>query len=391
MPRKRKAETEAKDKSSPEKRGKTLGGRRALRSGAGGGGEAAAGGIKSGKGSKAGKKGKVGKAGSGADRPMSEDQKRRAEATNSELELEAIPSAQQAEGARTVKIVSWNINSLKAASRDGRLADYVASEDPDVLALQELKLASEAVANEEAFAATVAAAGLGHFPHAVWVPSANKGQSGVALLSKIPWLNVTTKLEMGGHELESDGRFVAAEFDDFIVVATYTPNAGPKLVRLGRRVDVWDAALGAYLEQLREAAPGKAVVWTGDLNVAPFAIDVANPEKKESQPGFSPAERDSFQAICARAGLIDTYRKLRDTVADDHPLAAVMDAQIYSFYSYRVRGARPRNIGWRLDHFVVSEHALPRVHASIIRPASVVGSDHLPIVLVLESTTAATS
>ncbi|KNC50752.1 hypothetical protein, variant [Thecamonas trahens ATCC 50062] len=381
MPRKRKAEAEAKDKSSPEKRGKTLGGRRALRSGAGGGGEAAAGGIKSGKGSKAGKKGKVGKAGSGADRPMSEDQKRRAEATNSELELEAIPSAQQAEGARTVKIVSWNINSLKAASRDGRLADYVASEDPDVLALQELKLASEAVANEEAFAATVAAAGLGHFPHAVWVPSANKGQSGVALLSKIPWLNVTTKLEMGGHELESDGRFVAAEFDDFIVVATYTPNAGPKLVRLGRRVDVWDAALGAYLEQLREAAPGKAVVWTGDLNVAPFAIDVANPEKKESQPGFSPAERDSFQAICARAGLVDTYRKLRDTVADDHPLAAVMDAQIYSFYSYRVRGARPRNIGWRLDHFVVSEHALPRVHASIIRPASVVGSDHLPIVL----------
>eukprot|EP00300_Choanocystis_sp_HF-7_P010960 c17236_g1_i3.p1 GENE.c17236_g1_i3~~c17236_g1_i3.p1 ORF type:complete len:500 (-),score=87.38 c17236_g1_i3:14-1492(-) len=280
--------------------------------------------------------------------------------TNASLVLSPIVSRL---AAPVIKIVSWNVCSLKACRRDGRFEDYVTREAPDILCLQETKL-SDATLPAHDDLSTGLFAGF-HVTHSV--ASEPKGHHGTAVYSRWAPLSVTTLL--GDPIADVEGRLICYEFADFFLVNTYVPNSGMALKRLSYRTGPggWDERLRAFLQSRRSA---KAVVWTGDLNVAPAAIDVDNPKTKVKLAGFTPEERASFETTLA-LGWEDCWRALHGAAVG------------YSFFSMRVANGRERNMGWRLDHFVASD--LARVGACEIRDRAVVGSDHLPVVLLWAS------
>jgi exodeoxyribonuclease-3 len=230
------------------------------------------------------------------------------------------------------------------------LADFIASADPDVLCLQETKC-------ETAVASTLGLA----YPHQFWHEAEKKGYSGTAVLSKTAPLSVATDFP-GDHPPE--GRVVTAEFNGLFVVSAYVPNSQRELERLDYRLQ-WDADFRKYLARLAKKKP---VVVCGDLNVAHTEHDLANPKTNRRNAGFTDEERAEFQAL-VEAGFVDTFRLF--TQGNGH----------YTWWSY-MNGARPRNIGWRIDYFLVSAELVPRVKSARILP-HVPGSDHCPVVLEL--------
>jgi len=248
-----------------------------------------------------------------------------------------------------MKILSFNVNGIRAVVGKSFISDMQA-QAPDIICLQETKATPEQVA------AAVAPLEGYH----VYANSADrKGYSGTAILSKVQPIAVTYDIGMPEHDTE--GRVICAEFSAFYLITVYVPNSGSELLRLNYRQS-WDTAFLTYLKQLEQTKP---VLVCGDFNVAHKAIDLARPKENYNKAaGYMQEEIDGMDAY-TNAKLIDTFRYL-------HP-----DTVKYSWWSYRA-GAREKNVGWRIDYFLMSEHFLPQLKAAFILN-DVFGSDHCPV------------
>ena len=250
-----------------------------------------------------------------------------------------------------MKLVSWNVNGLRAVLGKGFL-DYVAQESPDILCLQETKLQPEqAVFDLPGY-------------HRFFNSADKKGYSGTAILTRTEPLSVT--YDFGGDEHRHEGRIITAEFPQFYLVCCYTPNSQDGLKRLDYRMR-WEDDLRDYLRELDQTKP---VVYCGDLNVAHREIDLKNPKTHRQNPGFSDEEREKMTRLL-EAGFVDTFRYINGDVTDR-----------YSWWSYRFH-AREKNVGWRIDYFIVSQRLADKVKAADIR-SEIYGSDHCPVLLELE-------
>ncbi len=250
-----------------------------------------------------------------------------------------------------MKLISWNVNGLRAVLGKGFL-DYVAQESPDILCLQETKLQPEqAVFDLPGY-------------HRFFNSADKKGYSGTAILTRTEPLSVT--YDFGGDEHRHEGRIITAEFPQFYLVCCYTPNSQDGLKRLDYRMR-WEDDLRDYLRELDQTKP---VVYCGDLNVAHREIDLKNPNTNRQNPGFSDEEREKMTRLL-EAGFVDTFRYINGDVTDR-----------YSWWSYRFH-AREKNVGWRIDYFIVSQRLADKVKAADIR-SEIYGSDHCPVLLELE-------
>ena len=251
-----------------------------------------------------------------------------------------------------MKLISWNVNGIRAAMGKG-FRDFVENEQPDILCLQETKAEPSQVDLKWAEE-------LGY--HHVWNCAEKKGYSGTAIWSKIaPKKSV---LGIGIEQHDREGRVITATFDDFHLVTVYTPNAQRGLARLEYR-QAWDADFLAYVCRLNKRKP---VIFCGDVNCAHHEIDLANPKTNRMNAGFSDEERAGLDQIC-QAGFVDSFRQF-----DNSPGK-------YSWWTVRTN-ARARNIGWRLDYFWVSQKFWHRVESARICP-EIFGSDHCPVELTL--------
>ena len=250
-----------------------------------------------------------------------------------------------------MKLISWNVNGLRAVLGKGFL-DYVAQESPDILCLQETKLQPEqAVFDLPGY-------------HRFFNSADKKSYSGTAILTRTEPLSVT--YDFGGDEHRHEGRIITAEFPQFYLVCCYTPNSQDGLKRLDYRMR-WEDDLRDYLRELDQTKP---VVYCGDLNVAHREIDLKNPKTNRQNPGFSDEEREKMTRLL-EAGFVDTFRYINGDVTDR-----------YSWWSYRFH-AREKNVGWRIDYFIVSQRLADKVKAADIR-SEIYGSDHCPVLLELE-------
>jgi exodeoxyribonuclease-3 len=248
-----------------------------------------------------------------------------------------------------VKLVSWNVNGLRACLGKGFL-DYVRSEDPDVICLQETKLQPEQAVFE-----------LPGY-HRYFNSADKKGYSGTAILTRTEPLSVTCDFGEDVHRHE--GRIITAEYPDFYLVCCYTPNAQDGLRRLDYRM-LWEDDLRAYLQSLDRVKP---VVYCGDLNVAHEEIDLKNPKTNRMNAGFTDQEREKFSTLLA-SGFTDSFRfKYPEQVT-------------YSWWSYRFQ-ARQKNAGWRIDYFVISDRLREKMDDARIH-TEILGSDHCPVELTL--------
>ena len=249
-----------------------------------------------------------------------------------------------------MKLISWNVNGLRAALKKDFEASVTAL-DADVICLQETKLSEGQIDFElpgyEAF-----------FNYAE-----KKGYSGTAIFTRVKPLAVTYGLGIPEHDRE--GRVITAEFPDFYLVTVYTPNSQDGLKRLDYRM-VWEDAFRAYLKELEEKKP---VIACGDLNVAHTEIDLKNPKTNHKNAGFSDEERAKMTELL-RSGFIDTWRYFNPDVTG-----------VYSWWSYRFH-ARENNAGWRIDYFIASESLKERLISADIHN-EIYGSDHCPVELVI--------
>lgn len=252
-----------------------------------------------------------------------------------------------------MKLISWNLNGVRAVAKKG-LVDILHHHDADVYCFQETKATPDQV-REALF-------GLEGY-HINALGAEKKGYSGTAIVSKQEPISVAYHLGIEEHDKE--GRVITAEFADFYLVNVYVPNSKSDLSRLEYRTS-WDAALLAHCKSLEEKKP---VLLCGDLNVAHRPIDLARAkENYDKSAGFTQKEIDGLDNF-VNAGLKDSFRELNP------------DKVQYSWWSYR-GGARERNVGWRIDYFLVSESILPRIKSAGILD-QVHGSDHCPVLVEL--------
>lgn len=249
-----------------------------------------------------------------------------------------------------MKLISWNVNGLRAVLKKNFL-EFLADENPDVLCLQETKCSPDDV--EQLWPASYAT---------YWNCAEKKGYSGTAIFTRRRPLRVTNGMGLAEHDRE--GRVITAEYDDFFLVNVYTPNSKRGLERLPYRQE-WDAAFLKFLKKLERTKP---VVFCGDLNVAHTEIDLANPKANVRNHGFTIEERNGFSAL-VRAGFVDTFREFEK--GGGH----------YTWWS-PLAGARARNVGWRIDYFLISAELRPRLKRAAIL-AQVTGSDHCPVMMEL--------
>ncbi|HOG48473.1 MAG TPA: exodeoxyribonuclease III [Anaerolineae bacterium] len=251
-----------------------------------------------------------------------------------------------------MNLITWNVNGLRAALKKG-FVDWLAAAQPDVVCLQEVRAAPEQLAGEPWRA-------LGY--QATWNPAARPGYSGVALLLRRPPLAVHAGL--GDPEFDAEGRVLVAEYPGFTLLNSYFPSGQRDRGRVAFKLRFY-AALLDLLDRLH--AQGRQVVVCGDFNTAHRAIDLARPRENARTSGFLPEER-AWIDIYLSHGLVDVFRAL-------HP----GEPGHYTWWSTVTR-ARARNVGWRLDYFLVSEGLLGAVRAAEILPL-VAGSDHCPVLL----------
>ena len=245
-----------------------------------------------------------------------------------------------------MKLISWNVNGLRALLRRNFL-EFLDSEKPDVLCLQEIKCGPNDV--EQLWPR--------HYT-THWNCAERKGYSGTAIFTKQRPLKVTPHIGIAEHDRE--GRVLAAEFEGFFLVNVYVPNSKRDLTRLVYR-QRWDRDFLRYLKKLEKKKP---VVFCGDLNVAHTESDLANPKSNVQNHGFTPEERAGFSAF-VKAGFLDTFREFEK--GGGH----------YSWWS-QMPGVRARNVGWRIDYFLVSTAFRSRLKSAFIRP-HILGSDHCPV------------
>ncbi|XP_072036071.1 exodeoxyribonuclease-like [Amphiura filiformis] len=276
---------------------------------------------------------------------------------NGSAEAEETPSLEcdkKAENGESwnFKAVAWNTGGFKSWLKKGGM-NYVKEEQPDILFLQEVKIVEKDVTAE----------GKPDGYHVYWNPAiSKKGYSGTALYSKIEPIDV--KYGMGIEKHDQEGRLITAEYEKFYFIGCYVPNSGRKLVRLDYRQE-WDKDFLEYIKGLKDKKP---IIYAGDLNVAHLEIDLKNPKNnKNKTPGFCDVERDALTNLL-NEGFVDSFRHL-------YP-----DKELfYSFWTYMMN-CRAKNVGWRLDYFVLSKSMVPQLCESTMRH-HVMGSDHCPIVL----------
>ena len=250
-----------------------------------------------------------------------------------------------------MKLISWNVNGLRACLGKGFM-DFFKDVNADCFCLQETKLQAEQVEMDLP----------GYWEY--WNYAEKKGYSGTAIFSKAEPLSVT--YGVGVEELDTEGRLITLEFDNFYLVTCYTPNAQRGLARLDHRME-WDSAFRGYLNKLDERKP---VIVCGDLNVAHKEIDLKNPSSNRGNAGFSDEERESFGMLLS-SGFTDSFRYLYpDTTG------------AYTWWSYMFK-ARQNNAGWRIDYFLVSNRIADKITATPIY-SNVLGSDHCPVGLEID-------
>lgn len=253
-----------------------------------------------------------------------------------------------------MKLISWNVNGIRAILKKN-FVEFIHEHQPDILCLQETKARSEQVD------IPLELAGYKTY----WYSAEKAGYSSTAIFSKEAPLNITNGI--GVPELDTEGRVITAEYQDFHLVTVYTPNAQAELARIKHRL-AWDKEFLLFVKELEKTKP---VIFCGDLNVAHKEIDLARPKPNVGKPGFSNEEREGFDQIVS-AGFIDTFRHFYPE-----------KTEAYSWWSYR-GGARTKNVGWRIDYFCVSNSFIEQVSSANIL-ADVLGSDHCPVEITLKS------
>ena len=250
-----------------------------------------------------------------------------------------------------MKLVSWNVNGLRACVRKGFL-DYFETVDADIFCVQETKLQEGQI--------DLQLKGYAQY----WNYAVKKGYSGTAVFTKEKPL--TVKYGVGDSEHEEEGRILTLEFEQFYLVNVYAPNAQRDLARLPFRLE-WEEAMRAYLKKLDACKP---VILCGDLNVAHQEIDIRNVKSNIGNSGFTFEERGKMTELLTE-GFVDTYRHFYPDKED-----------AYTWWSY-MRNVRERNIGWRIDYFIASEKLKPALKNAEIH-SQILGSDHCPIVLEID-------
>ena len=272
-----------------------------------------------------------------------------------------------------MKIISWNVNGIRAVHKKGLFLSFVEKYKPDIICLQETKAKQDQSEVD--------------FPsyEEYWNSAEKAGYSGVAIFSKIKPLSVQTgfpkeiikkyKLEQDDYgDPNKEGRVITAEFKDFFVVNVYTPNSKGDLSRLDLRYKKWDPAFLEHVTELRRkpaqggsALGGKNVIFCGDLNVAHTENDLANPKPNEGEHGFTKEEREGLDKVI-EAGFVDTFRHFTPE-GNGH----------YTWWTH-FANARARNVGWRIDYFFADKELISNIKSSKIL-SEVLGSDHCPIIL----------
>ena len=251
-----------------------------------------------------------------------------------------------------MRIISWNINGIRAAYRKGFL-DFLTAEQPEILGIQELRATPEDLPQD-----------LKEPPgyHSLFNPAERKGYSGVALYSRTPPIKTWT--DLGVPEFDREGRVIAADFGRFILYNVYFPNGSGN--RDNSRVPYKLEFYAAVLKEItHQRAQGREVIVMGDFNTAHRPIDLARPKQNRKNSGFLPEECDVFQDYLD-TGLVDSFRHFHGDIPDR-----------YSWWTYR-SNARARNIGWRIDYIVMTPGLVPQLNAAEILD-SVMGSDHCPV------------
>ncbi len=244
-----------------------------------------------------------------------------------------------------LKLISWNVNGIRAILAKG-FEEFVKNQDPDILCLQETKAHPSQVDTL-----------LTNYPHHFWHSAKKAGYSGTAIFSKIEPLKITYADKL----MEDDeGRIIIAEYEKFILVNVYTPNAQRELTRLEFRQD-WDTR---FLQLLKNLEKTKPIIVCGDLNVAHTELDLARPKDNTKNAGFTPQERHGFQNLIEN-GFIDTFREFEK--GPGH----------YTWWSYMMN-ARAKDIGWRIDYFLISKTLKPHLKSATIHK-NTMGSDHCPV------------
>lgn len=249
-----------------------------------------------------------------------------------------------------MKFVSWNVNGLRAVCGKG-FDELFASMDADFFCIQETKLSPGALEIEfEGY-------------HSYWNLADRKGYSGTAIFTRQRPLSVSYGIGVEEHDRE--GRVITLDMGDCYLVTVYTPNSQSELARLDYRM-AWEEAFRNYVRGLDSQKP---VIICGDMNVAHQEIDLKNPKSNRRNPGFTDEERGEFSKLLD-CGFVDTFRAIHPDLED-----------AYTWWSYRAR-AREKNVGWRIDYFLISSRLLPRLADANIR-GDVMGSDHCPVELYL--------
>lgn len=246
-----------------------------------------------------------------------------------------------------MKLISWNVNGLRACMNKG-FRDFFDTIDADIFAIQETKLQE----------GQIDFAPEGYY--AYWHYAVKKGYSGTAIFTKHKPIAVTYGMGLD-EEFETEGRVITLEFPNFYFITVYTPNSQRELTRLEYRCH-WEDAFLAYVHKLDIIKP---VIFCGDLNVAHKEIDLKNPKSNHNNAGFTDQEREKFTALL-NAGFTDSYRHLYPDKTD-----------AYTWWSYMFK-SRERNVGWRIDYFVVSNRIADSISEASIHP-DIAGSDHCPV------------
>jgi exodeoxyribonuclease-3 len=265
-----------------------------------------------------------------------------------------------------MKIISWNVNGIRAVHKKDLFLPFIEKYKPDILCLQETKAEKgQAVIDLPEY-------------EEYWNSSTRKkGYSGTAIFTKIKPISILLgfpeaickkyKLADSYGDPNAEGRVLALEFKDFYIVNVYTPNAKPDLSRLPLRYKGWDPAFLAYCKQLEKKKP---VIFCGDLNVAHTPLDLTHPEANEGDHGYTLEEREGIDKMI-EAGYLDTFRMFNKK------------GENYTWWSVW-SNARARNVGWRIDYFFASKALKSKIKKAKILP-SVMGSDHCPVILEIEN------
>lgn len=290
-----------------------------------------------------------------ADAATTEDNSKKLKVDTEKPTEETKPSADSEDSTKkwNLKIGSWNVNGVRAwLGKNGY--DFMKRENLDIFCLQETKCSADKIPEECKVD--------GYFDY--WNSAETEGYSGCGFYSKTKPLSVTNGIGIVKHDTE--GRVITAEYDTYYVVTSYVPNAGKKCVRLDYRSKEWDVDFLEYLKKLEEKKP---VILCGDLNVAHKEIDLKNPKTNKKNAGFTIEERNGFTNMLEN-GFIDSYRHLYPDKEG-----------AYTFWTYMMN-ARAKDVGWRLDYFVISEKLTSKLCDSLIYKNEM-GSDHCPIGLLM--------